>query len=101
MRLPDGLDYSKITEEEPSFQATTELNLNQIPIGCENLSASMMHADSNLNISHLGVIENVVPPVPTLSKYTYAFICFINKSHFVIILLNVYIFNHIFPHFIF
>ncbi|KAB0800350.1 hypothetical protein PPYR_06090 [Photinus pyralis] len=63
LRLPDGLDYSRILEEDEN--ATTpnaDLTLSQHPSthAFPNISRAMMHADSNLDISHIDVSESIV-----------------------------------------
>lgn len=61
LRLPDGLDYSKITEEdEAGFLSSADLTLTHPSSTNELTSNRMMHADSNFNIAQLGVMENVV-----------------------------------------
>lgn len=65
LKLPDGLDYSRITEEEdPGCQSSNDLTLNQSnsrpDLRSSLLSARLMHADSNLSISHVGVQDSIV-----------------------------------------
>ncbi|KAK5649405.1 hypothetical protein RI129_000434 [Pyrocoelia pectoralis] len=71
LRLPDGLDYSRILEEdETATTPLTENTLSQHPSthAFPNISRAMMHADSNLDISHIGVSESIVSSAyPTIT----------------------------------
>lgn len=65
VKLANGLDYSRITEEEdPAFQSSADLTLNHSPsrpdLRSSVLSARLMHADSNLSISHIAVQDSIV-----------------------------------------
>lgn len=75
LRVPEGLDYSKIfDEEDQGALSSCELTLSQPPSRAENYlhtspSAHMMHADSNLNIAHLSVSDSISSsPFPSISK---------------------------------
>ncbi|KAF2899446.1 hypothetical protein ILUMI_06729 [Ignelater luminosus] len=77
LRLPEGLDYSRIIEEEDHGAiSSADLTLSQPPSRAEHClhtspSTHMMHADSNLNIAHLGVSESIVSSAfPTISLVT-------------------------------
>ncbi|XP_017780455.1 PREDICTED: bumetanide-sensitive sodium-(potassium)-chloride cotransporter [Nicrophorus vespilloides] len=55
LRVPDGLDYSRITEEEDATHST-DITYSQPPSRADLrpfAATRMMHADSNLNISHI------------------------------------------------
>ncbi|KAF5306750.1 hypothetical protein FQA39_LY01508 [Lamprigera yunnana] len=63
LRLPDGLDYSKILDEEDNgVVPSVDITLSQHPSTgtFNNIARPMMHVDSNLNISHLGISESIV-----------------------------------------
>lgn len=74
LRIPGGLDFSSITEEEPGGTAIAESNLthNSSRSDIHTVDSShMMHADSNLNLSSIGVPESVVTStLPVISKST-------------------------------
>lgn len=57
LRLSDGLDYSKVTEDDDqSAQASADITLTQSTqrsgLHISN-SSHMLHADSNLNIANM------------------------------------------------
>lgn len=80
LRLPEGLDYSRIIEEdEQAGISSVDLTLSQPPSRGGFLRSSssthVMHADSNLDISHLGVSESIVSSAfPTISTATRIFL---------------------------
>ncbi|KAK4881311.1 hypothetical protein RN001_004630 [Aquatica leii] len=74
LRLQEGLDYSRIMEEDDAnIIPSTDITLSQHPSTCmfNNISRPMMHTDSNLNIAHLVVSESVVSSAyPTINVVT-------------------------------
>lgn len=73
LRLPDGLDYSKIIGEEQSGVPSTDITLTAVPSRtdlCSSVSNRIMHADSNLSISNSVTLSEgqVSPGYPVISK---------------------------------
>lgn len=65
LKLPEGLDYSRITdEEETGYQSSADLTLTQYPTRSDfhhHLAGSgMMRVDSNNSISHINVQDSIV-----------------------------------------
>lgn len=71
LRLPDGLDYSKVTEIEGGSPNGDTMSI--IPSSRSFMHTSdsnhMLHADSNLNISSIGMPDSIASSVyPPISK---------------------------------
>lgn len=79
LKLADGLDYGKITEEdEAGYQSSADLTLTHPSPRGSNLMHNallnrMMHADSNLSISELGVHDSVGSSYRGPSEYHYTY----------------------------
>lgn len=64
LRLPDGLDYSKVTEIEGGSPNGDTMSITPSrPFMHTSDSNHMLHADSNLNISSLGVPDSIASSV--------------------------------------
>lgn len=63
LRLPDGLDYSKLTEEAEGGSPNGD-TMSITPSSRHFMHTSdsnhMLHADSNLNISSIGVPDSII-----------------------------------------
>lgn len=70
LRLPDGLDYSKLTESAGSSPNGDTMSIAPSRSFIHTSDSNhMLHADSNLNISGLGIADRVACSVyPPLSK---------------------------------
>lgn len=71
LRLPDGLDYSKLTEAEGTSPNGDTMSIAPSSRSFMHTSDSnhMLHADSNLNISSIDVPDSIASSVyPPISK---------------------------------
>lgn len=77
LRLPDGLDYSRIMDEDENVACYSSGDLTLVGsqqtthngVLASPLVSRMMHADSNLSIAHLGVSETIISTsMPALGK---------------------------------
>lgn len=67
LRLKDGLDYGRLTEDDEIGYQSTDLTLTQPPSRSEGgtgpfAATLMMHADSDLSLQQIGVGDSVTAP---------------------------------------
>lgn len=73
LRTPEGLDFSRILDNEEDNAISTDISLTQTPSRPDLHSnpfaiTRMVHADSNLNISNVPSVSDSVQSITVLSK---------------------------------